>query len=228
MRLLTISFDTTIRPWEVPAFRGAVARHVGFDHDLYHNHNNANGLDTPEYLHRYPLIQYKQHRGHPMLICLEAGVEALQHFFAQPNFTLDMGPLSRPMRVARLDMRHHDFDSRNEVCRYHLRDWLALNEDNYAAYQQCNGLLDQVALLERILQNQLVALCYAFGHAPPDALEVRIQDLRERRWADYKDLKLWCFSLEFTARINLPNFLGIGKGASTGWGILRKLRIENL
>lgn len=224
MRLLTISFDTPIRPWEVPAFRGAVAKKVGFQHDLYHNHDNSGGMDAGEYHHRYPLIQYKQHRGHPMLLCLDDGVEALHHFFEQPSFSLDMGPMSRPLRVARLDMHHHDFESRdNEPRRYHLRDWLALNEDNYAAFQQATGLVAQVALLEKILQNQLVALCYAFNHTPPAALDTRIQDLRDRRWVDYKAVKIMCFSLEFTARLHLPNYLGIGKGASTGWGVVRKL-----
>ncbi len=223
MRLLSISFDTPIQPWQVPAFRGAVARKVGLDHDLFHNHDNRNGLDTPEYIHRYPLIQYKQHRGRPMLICLDAGVDALHHLFQQPDLTIEMANTPRALRVAQLDMHEHNFDSAGETCRYHLRDWLALNEDNYAAYQRCDGLVAQITLLERILQNQLVALCYAFSHVPTAALEVRIQDLRDRRWADYKDLKMWCFSLEFSTQLQLPNYLGIGKGTSTGWGVVRKL-----
>lgn len=224
MRLLTISFDTPIRPWEVPAFRGAVAKKVGFQHDLYHNHDNSGGMDTGEYHHRYPLIQYKQHRGQPMLLCIDEGVDALHHLFEQPDLTIEMAGERRTLRVARLDMRHHDFESRdNEPRRYHLRDWLALNEENYAAYQQATGLVAQVALLEKILQNQLVALCYAFDYAPLTALEVRVQDIRERRWVDYKSVKLLCFSLEFSARLHLPNHLGLGKGASTGWGVVRRL-----
>jgi len=226
MRLLTISFNTLIRPWEVPIFRSAVAKKVGLEHDLYHNHNNQNGMDTAEYHHRYPLIQYKQHQGRPMLLCLEAGVDALQHLFEQPDLSIDMAGTSRPLRVGRLDMRHHDFDNGGEERAYHLRDWLALNEENYANYTQCKGKVAEIRLLEKILQNQLVALCYAFGQTPPEALEVCIQDLREPRWIDYKDVKIRCFSIEFSARINLPNYLGLGKGASTGWGVLRRLRME--
>jgi len=223
MRLLSISFDTPIQPWEVPAFRGAVARKVGYDHDLYHNHDNSRGLDTADYHHRYPLIQYKQHRGQPMLLCLDDGVEALHHLFAQPDLTIEMAGSRRTLRVAGLEMQMHRLDCAGKICRYHLRDWLALNEDNYAAYLQCSGLVAQIALLEKILQNQLVALCYAFGETPPATLDVRIQDLRDRRWTDYKQVKLLCFSLEFTARLSLPNYLGLGKGASTGWGVVRRL-----
>ena len=225
MRLLNITFDTPIQPWEVPAFRGAVAKKVGYDHDLFHNHNNINGLDTHEYHHRYPLIQYKQHRGMPMMLCLEEGVEALHHLFEQPDMSIDMAGSRRTLRVAKLDVREHRFEGSSEARHYHLRDWLALNEENYAAYRKASGLIAQIAILEKILQNQLVALCYAFGHAPPDSLQVQvqIQDIHNRQWVSYKDVKVWCFSLEFSVCLDLPNYLGIGKGASTGWGVLRRL-----
>jgi hypothetical protein len=54
IRLLRVEFDAPLKPYEVPAFRGAVVAKVGREHDLFHNH-----LDDTRYAYRYPLVQYK-------------------------------------------------------------------------------------------------------------------------------------------------------------------------
>lgn len=43
LRILSVAFDTPIEPWELRAFRGAVARKAGWEHELFHNHNNETG-----------------------------------------------------------------------------------------------------------------------------------------------------------------------------------------
>ena len=83
LRVMTVAFDTTIEPYEIPAFRGAIAAKVGLEHEWFHNHNNEglkqvpNHLDAyvesqQQYHNRYPLIQYKisanRHQKRPMLI----------------------------------------------------------------------------------------------------------------------------------------------------------------
>jgi hypothetical protein len=72
LRILQVAFDTEIQPYELPYFRGAVARKVGIEHEWFHNHDNTNGGTH----NRYPLIQYKldTYKGQmrPMLLCLVA------------------------------------------------------------------------------------------------------------------------------------------------------------
>lgn len=55
LRILSVTFDTHLDPWDLPKFRGAIARKVGLEHEWFHNHDNENG----GYHQRYPLIQYK-------------------------------------------------------------------------------------------------------------------------------------------------------------------------
>jgi hypothetical protein len=83
------------------------------------------------------------------------------------------------------------------------------------------------------LQNQLVGLLYQLGFSTDDPLacrdssgrvEVAIQNLKEERWVDYKRVKVLAYSLEFTCNIALPDYIGIGKGCSTGWGVVKGLR----
>ncbi len=64
LRLLAVSFDTHISPWELKQFRGAVSQKVGLEHEWFHNHDNSGeeqdspSYGRPRYHHRYPLIQY--------------------------------------------------------------------------------------------------------------------------------------------------------------------------
>lgn len=58
LRLISVTFDTEIAPYETPAFRGAVIEKVGYEREHYHNHNNDPEADI-RYHYRYPLVQYK-------------------------------------------------------------------------------------------------------------------------------------------------------------------------
>lgn len=46
LRLLAVSFDTHINPWDLNKFRGAVSRKVGLEHEWFHNHDNAGKIHS--------------------------------------------------------------------------------------------------------------------------------------------------------------------------------------
>jgi hypothetical protein len=78
-------------------------------------------------------------------------------------------------------------------------------------------------LLEKVLQNQVVSLLQQLDCEPEQQIEVKIQHLKEDKWVSFKGVKVLAFSLEFTSNVALPDFIGIGKGASVGWGIIKSL-----
>lgn len=220
LRILSVSFDTPIEPWELRAFRGAVARKAGWEHDLFHNHNN----DTGGFHYRLPLIQYKQDHGKPMLVCLNEGIEELHHFFSQPDWTLDLNGRTAPVRIARLDVKQYKLNVWETPLRYHIRHWIGLNEDNYATYTRLDGMVERLYLLEKILQNQIVGLLYQLGHDPERPVQVKLIEKKDERWVTYKGIKMLAFSLEFSCNVSLPDWIGIGKGCSSGWGVIRNIR----
>lgn len=220
LRLLSVQFDTPIDPWELPAFRGAVAAKAGYQNDLFHNHDNESG----GFHYRLPLIQYKQDHGLPMLVCLNEGIEELHHFFSQPDWTLDLKGRQAPVRIHKLDVKQYNLGAWDKTFRYHLRDWIGLRDENYGAYTRLDGMLERVAHLQRVLQNQLVALLRQLDCEPQQEVQVKIQNVQRERWVEFKKVKVLAFSLEFTANVALPNFIGLGKGCSMGWGVLKGLK----
>jgi len=221
LRLLTVQFDAPIQAWELPAFRGAVAQKAGLEHDHFHNHDN----ETGGFHYRLPLVQYKQDHGKPMLVCLNEGIEALHHFFAQPNWTLHLNGRELPVRVHRLDMRQFSLDIQDRSRRYHLRQWIGLRDDNYGIYTRLDGAVERLYFLQKVLHKQVLSLLEQLDSAPAasDALTVKIQQVKDERWVSYKKVKMLAFSLEFTANVHLPDYVGLGKGCSEGWGVVKGL-----
>ncbi|MCK6692498.1 MAG: hypothetical protein L6Q97_10390 [Thermoanaerobaculia bacterium] len=223
LRVLSVVFDTPIEPWELRAFRGAVARKAGWEHELFHNHNN----DTGGFHYRRPLIQYKQDHGKPMLVCLNEGIEELHHFFSQPDWTLDLNGRTTPVRIARLDVKQFTLNVWEKPFRYHIRHWIALNEENYAVWTRLEGMVERLALLEKILLNQIVSLLHQLGYHPERPVEVKLLSQKDERWISYKSVKMLAFSLEFSCNVALPDNLGIGKGCSSGWGVVKRLKLSD-
>ena len=219
LRLLSVAFDTPIEPWELSAFRGAVARKAGWEHEMFHNHDNESG----GFHYRMPLIQYKQDHGRPMLVCLNEGIEELHHFFSQPDWILELNGRSAPIRIAKLDVKQYRLGVWDKTFRYHIRNWIGLRDDSYVVYTRLDGVVEKLYHLEKVLQNQLVFLLEQLGCTPDRPVVVKIQQVKDERWVSFKKIKVLAFSLEFTANVMVPDYVGLGKGVSVGWGVVKGL-----
>lgn len=222
LRYLSVQFDTPIKPWELNAFRGAIAQKAGYQHDKFHNHN----AETGGFHYRLPLIQYKQEYGKPLLICLNDGIEELHHFFSQPDWTLTLNGRTAPVRIAKLDVKQFTLGVYEKTFRYHIRHWIALSDDNYPVYGKLNTLVERIFFLQQILRNQIVGLLDQLGVTPERTVEVHIQQLKDERWVSFKKVKMRAFSVEFTTNVFIPDYLGFGKGCSVGWGVVKGLKVE--
>ena len=111
LRILQVSFDTEIQPYQLAAFRGAVAHKVGLEHSWFHNHDNENGGT----FNRYPLIQYKifndKGQMQPMLLCLEQGIEEAHHLFSQPEWSLNIKGQQHDLRIANLHVNQYTLNT---------------------------------------------------------------------------------------------------------------------
>ncbi len=223
LRLLTISFDSKISPWQIPSFRGAVSEIAGYQHDHFHNHNNVEGGMH----YRYPLIQYKSDHNTPMIVCLNEGVEQMHHFFSKPDWTLDLNGERKSMSIDRLDVRKHQVQTWDQTFKYHLRNWLPLNSDNFRTWQKLEGILEKTAFLQLLLKNHLVSFSYGIGISHEKPIESKILELKEPRWQSFKGVKMLTFSLMFSTNLSIPDYVGLGKGASVGWGIVKQLGKNN-
>lgn len=222
VKFLKVQFTDTIQPWELPAFRGAVVAKVGRAHHWFHNH-----LDDKQYLYRYPKIQYKCVSRHPMLLCLEEGVEEIHKLFEKSDWSLNISQRDLEMRIHRLDLHEFTMQVLDRPQTYRIRNWVALNEKNYATYQHITALTDKIAFLEQKLVSHIISFAKGIRWHIDQRFEVKITELSAPRWVKVKSTGLMGFDVSFTTRIFLPDFVGLGRKVSLGFGTVRRERKEN-
>lgn len=219
--ILIATFDAHLEPWELGKFRGAVAHKVGLQHEWFHNHQNT--LQKEGFHHRYPLIQYKLHRKCPVLYCLGSCVEEAQHFFSKDDWAVKLGRKRRRMALKSVQLRSLPLKILEDPIEYRLHKWMAFNQDNYQHYQQIRSLAERYTFLERILLSNILSFAKGIRWSVPDIITVAIvEELGPPKYIPYKDIKRPTFNLHFTTNMVLPELVGLGKGVSNGFGVVKQ------
>ena len=225
LRILQVSFDSNLQPYQLPAFRGAIARKVGIEHEWFHNHDN----ETGGYHNRYPLIQYKldTHQGQmrPMILCLEHGIEEAHHLFSQPDWTVNIKGEQHNLKIAHLHVNQYTLNTWQRPFHYRLHKWQAMNVENYQKYQTLRGIIEKTSFLENLLRNQITSFANGVDWDLSDDFSVKLLSLPREEWLQYKHRqRILVFTLDFECCLSLPEFIGLGKGASRGLGVVRMMR----
>lgn len=228
LRILSVTFDTSVQPWELPRFRGAMAHKVGLEHDWFHNHNNETGG-----VHmRYPLIQYKldawRGKQRPMLLCMNDGVEEAHHYFGQRDWSLRIGAEEHRMTIARLNLDEFHLCTTDTPRTYRLHKWQALNPDNYRIWQNTASLAQRFQLLENALIAHILSFARGVDWEPDIRLEMSLTNMLKEEWIEYKKVKVRAYTVDFSINAALPHYIGLGKGSALGYGVLRKQPRERL
>lgn len=219
LRLLTVSFDTEIKPYETPAFRGAIIEKVGIEHEWFHNHNNDPSSDQ-KYHYRYPLVQYKRDRKKPMLVFINEGVEEAQRFFVQQNWDLTIGGRFHKMSISHMHVKPYDVGVYDRPFHYTIRRWQALNKKNYQIYQSLENLNDRVELLNKILANHLISFAKGISCKFEQRFEVQITDILNQHFHKFEGVGIMVFTVRFQSNVLIPPHVGLGKGVSQGYGVV--------
>jgi hypothetical protein len=109
---------------------------------------------------------------------------------------------------------------------YYIRRWLPLNQKNYEEYSKLESLTEKSSFLEKMLTGNILSFCKGIGLHLEKHLDVKILKLEERHTLTYKGVKMQDFDAEFKTNISLPDFIGLGKGVSIGFGMIAKKNIK--
>lgn len=221
IRILNVTFDTEIKGYEVPAFRGAVIAKTGKDNLAFHNHLNDN-----RFQYSYPLIQYKQINRRPAIVCVDEGVDEIHKFFENSNWDLEISGRVLNMKIERLQMNQFTMQVWDKQFEYTIDNWLALNQENYKRYQQIESLVERVQFLEGILKANILSFAKGIDWTVESPVEIRIKDIPNTRTVTLKQQKVLAFNLIFTTNVFIPNYIGLGKSVSLGFGVVKQLRSE--
>ena len=212
---ILIQFDHKIEFQAIPFFRGAVIASMEKQDILFHNH------DEDKLRYSYPLIQYKLVHKKAAVMGVGKGIEVISQLLTTGDFNYQIGNENVDMRIAAVNAYDNEIVLTEQAdFRYRLRDWLPLNSTNYVKYQNANSLVERIQMLERVLVGNILSFLKGVGIHIEEQIALNITNIKGQRAVDYKNVKLMGFDVEFRTNIQLPQYIGIGKNASVGCGVL--------
>ena len=223
IRTLIIQTDAEIHQKEVPLFRGAVISSLG-DHAnlLFHNH-----IGDDKLRYTYPLIQYKRIGKKAAIVCIEEGVDLIGQFLTETSDKLKIGNREIEWNTRRIQPARLLIQTWEDAFDYHISRWLPLNSKNYQQYQNTEGLVEKIALLENILKGNLLSMLKGLDIHLEQELIVKITQLSEPYILYNKGIGMTAFNADFKCNLTIPNHVGIGKNASIGYGIVHLEKKDN-
>lgn len=217
--LLVVQFKNKLSYHEIPLFRGCVLNIIKDlpDSLYYHNHQEDN------YRYAYPLVQYKILNQQAVLICLGESVKDCGSLFQALPCPVSLGKRNILLEAVQITPLNFTLDISETPLTYKLTKWLPFNAANYRHYQSIERLSERIEFLEKILIGNFLSLAKGLDFHIDFQLQCHIKDLQAPELLKSKGVYMMSFTLTFQCNLSLPDYLGIGKHSSIGFGIINRI-----
>jgi hypothetical protein len=132
------------------------------------------------------------------------------------------------MKIEKLQMNQFTMQVWDNLWEYNIRNWIALNSENFVKYQAVGALTEKIAFLENILKANILSFAKGIEWTVEKPIEVKITDIVKIGTTTLKGQKVSSFDLDFKTNVFIPNHIGLGKSVSLGFGnVMKKFRNDN-
>ena len=107
-----------------------------------------------------------------------------------------------------------------------LTPWLSLNKSNYQQYQKIENQTKKNNFLEKMVINNTISMSKGLGYTVPAPIEANITEIREIQ-TSLKGNPMLGFLGTFSVNFEIPDYWGIGKSVSRGFGTIIKVNGEH-
>jgi hypothetical protein len=185
------------------------------DYAILHHHMDGGNLYT------YPKVQYKVVKGTPFIVGIEEGTQVLKDISGHIK-KLELG--KNIYAVVGRQINEQDMEiiaTRKEYKYQFLTPWLALNQKNHIRYRDIGDWRERKLFLNNILVGNILSMCKGLGIIVNRYLHVRSHLTEER--SKFKSINSMSFTGEFIINFKIPDFFGIGKSSSHGYGTVKNI-----
>jgi len=212
---LVLKTDTPIKE-SSSKFRGYIGQKFD-EYPILHHH-----IKNGDFLYTYPKVQYKVIEGTASILGIEEGAKVLKEISDKFN-ELVLG--EKTYKIQQKVIYEQEFDVRTgRKTKYKfLTPWIALNAQNYRFYQDLDNWKGLKIFLNKILVGNILSMCKGLGIIVNRKLYVH--SLLDSQKIEYKGLNFLGFTGEFKVNFKIPDFWGLGKGVSQGFGTIKE--VEN-
>jgi hypothetical protein len=189
------------------------------EYSLLHHHVDGG------YLRTYPKVQYKVIEGTPFILGIEEGAQVLKDISSKIK-ELELGNNIYKVSSRQINEQEAEVIATRFEQKYRfLTPWLGLNQNNIGKFEQIQNHKEKKLFLNNIIIGNILSMCKGLGIIVDRNLYVHSHmDIENTR---FKSVHLKGFTGEFTINFKIPDFFGIGKSVSHGYGTVKNLENQN-
>lgn len=200
--------------------RGAIAS-LYPNEILLHQHREDG---TVKY--NYPLVQYKCVQGNCILVGIKDGANLISNLhLVEKTIVLPYGKY----KILKKDIvfQEEPYGTTKTIFAYSfLSPWLALNEKNYEKYQGLENWIKKKEFLAQILIGNIISMSKGLGYTVSETIKAKINNFKEAK-TSLKGTPMLGFLGTFSVNFHIPDYWGIGKSVSRGFGTIERINNNN-
>ena len=208
--------DISLHPHYGHKLRGYFGNLFKEKSPLLHNHYESGKLR-----YSYPLVQYKIIDSVPMLLGINEGAELLIELFLK-------------IKELRLEERTFHIYSKNisnkiteigvsdDLIEYKFKTmWMGLNQNNFSKYMQLLPGKEKEEFLNKVLIGNILSFYKGLNFRIDNKIYAKVKV--EEKTSAFKNRKMTVFTGGFLTNAVLPDYIGLGKAVSRGFGAVQKI-----
>lgn len=185
------------------------------EHPILHNH-----YAEDKFLYTYPFVQYKIINGSIVIVGIDEGADLIKKIAPE----LSVLNLDKEYKITEKLIHEKEVDIKPSSDEKHYRfitPWLGLNQTNYKKYVNSQSWKDKKEILNKVLVGNLLSMSKGLGIIVNKRLYAKTH-FREKI-VEYKGVKMNAFTGEFKVHYDIPDYFGLGKGVSQGFGSVKQI-----
>lgn len=183
------------------------------EYDILHNHNGE------KVLYRYPLVQYKVIGNKPKIVGIGEGQGIVANIGINDD-ELILEDVNYEIYQKEIIKGTYKFGCEDDYLNYQfVTPWIALSQKNIDEYIAANNM-NKEGILKRILIGNIIAMSKGLNYTVNRKLDCWV-NLKEKEVL-LKGIKHIAFVGNFKVNFSIPDYLGLGKSVSRGFGTVKK------
>ena len=202
--ILDFDSDKNVTPVQLRGFLAHLFANIS---EFHHHSDNS---------YHYPLIQYKRIDKKLAVI----GIEEFADIVFEKMSNLDhITTQDQKIPLTNLEIQNTTYYPKEVTSKYKFASpWIALNKENYAKYSLL-AKKDQKQFLEKILVGNILSMLKGMEIFADCTITVKINSCKSIMTIAHQN-KFAGFFCEWDSSIILPEYCGLGKSISKGFGVV--------
>lgn len=182
---------------------------------ILHNH-----YSDDKFLLTYPSVQYKVIDDMFHILGINDAGRIVKHI----SQNLEFFDLDKRYNIERVIINQKEYDIKPSSQERHYKfisPWLGLNQNNYQRYIDSDSWKEKKELLNKILVGNILSMSKGLGIVVNKRLYAKTHLIEKP--VEYKSIIMKGFMGEFKVHYDIPDYFGLGKGVSQGFGCVKQI-----